>query len=187
MGTTSRLKKWLLRLSAVAVPLWMGIVVVVVTILLVFDLPIPLPPLYLASLVACALAWFFGGKLKGRPRFVFFGSFLGLLGVFLLALDLGLVPIPLKSSWPILLFFISVALVAAGISHYRRAHPIFLVPALAFSALACIFLLFSTHVIQDSIATSAQWWFPVFFLPPLIAVALWVAQRVAGRRKRPAR
>jgi hypothetical protein len=106
----------------------------------------------------------FRRQTQGPSAFRVFRQLFGPPRRFLLALDLGLVPIPLKSSWPILLFFISVALVARAFPLPARA-PDFPRAALAFSALAFIFLLFSTHVIQDSIATSAQWWFPVFFLP----------------------
>jgi hypothetical protein len=164
----------ILRFSAILLPLSIGFTVVVITLLLLGNFVVPRFILCGISLVSGSFLWYAGSLLNNRLRFFFASTFLLFTGVLLLIIDLNPTFLPLPVIWPLLMLFIAISFIVSGFFHYRRALAMFIVPAVAFSCLGFIFLLFSTKVIPISLTSVALWWFPLFFLPSLTAFIIWL-------------
>jgi len=167
----------LLRLSVVVLPSSIGFLAVVITLMTLLNRHLFYMVLPLVS-IACGLflAWS-GHYFEDRFRFHFSASFLLLSGFLLLLLDLGLFSIPLPSVWPFLMLFVGLSFMISGMIRYRRAHPMFIVPAFFFFALGFLFLLFSTDIIHVSLVSLALWWLPLLLVPTIVSFLLWLFRR----------
>ena len=182
MSSKALFKKLILRFSAILLPLSIGFTVVVVTLLLIGDIQVPRFVLCTISLAVGMLLWYAGSILKNRARFFFASSFLLLTGILLLAIDLNPRFFQMPVVWPLLMLFIAISFIVSGFLRFRKAHALYIVPAVAFSSLGFVFLLFSTNIISISLTSVALWWFPLFLLPSLSAFIIWLFRRKHGGR-----
>lgn len=171
------LKKLVLWFSTILLPVSVGFIVVVVTILLIGDFTVPYLIFYLVSIISGLILWYAGVLLKTRVRFFLASTFLLLTGILLFVIDLHPLYIPLPVIWPLMMLFIALSFMVSGFFCSRKLQAIYIVPAVAFSALGFIFLLFSTKVITISLTSAALWWFPLFLLPSLFAVIIWLFRK----------
>ncbi len=177
VGKRDFLKKWTLRLSVVFLPLSIGFIAVSVTLMTLMDYRPPRFLLPLASVLSGILLWFAGVQVEKRARFFFAATFLLLTGGMFILLDAGLLSIPFPAIWPFLMPFIGISFIVSGYLRYRRVHVVYMAPAVAFSGLGFLFLLFATDVITVSIGSIVLWWFPVLLLPSIISMVIWLVQR----------
>lgn len=170
-------KKLFLGLSAVFLPISVGFIAVMITLMMVLNrqvFPIVVP---IVSLVSALLLGWAGILYKNRIRFNFAACFLLLTGGLLLFLDLGWVTIPLPGIWPFLMLFVGCSFMFSGYLKKKQLHPSYIVPAIAFSGLGFVFLLFSTEIITVSFVSVVLWWFPLLLLPAGISVLIWLFHR----------
>lgn len=177
MGKREFLKKWTLRLSVIFLPLSIGFIAVSVTLMTLMDYRPPEFLLPVASILSGIILWFAGEQVKKRARFFFAATFLLLTGCLFILLDAGVLSIPFSAIWPFLMLFIGIGLIVAGYIRYRRVHVVYMAPAIAFSGLGFLFLLFATDIIAVSIGSIVLWWFPVLLLPSIISMVIWLIQR----------
>jgi predicted MFS family arabinose efflux permease len=79
------------------------------------------------------------------------------------------------------MLFFAIAFAVAGYLHYKRLHPLYVVPAFVFAGVGFLFLLFSTDIIHLSLITVALWWFPLLCLPALVSCIIWAAKKLPGK------
>ncbi len=174
---TALIKKYFLRISAILLPAGTGVIAVGVTLMMVFAFttrPFVLPVI---CLIFGNMSLYVAVLEKRRARFYFTGTFLLLLGLLTLLVDYGVLELTLTKLWPMLVMFIGLSLIPAGINRYHRLHPIYIVPTTVFIVLGLFFLLFSTDIIKAPLASVAAWWFPLLLLPVLGVVLLWLHQQ----------
>lgn len=183
MSTKELLKKWILRLSVVLLPLSTGFTVVAVTLLMLGDLEMIPFTFSLLVLVSGGMLLYAAVLLKHHVLFFFAATFLLLTGILLVSIDLGIFFIPLRLIWPLLMLFISFSFMVAGFFRYRRPHAMYIAPSVAFSALGVLFLLVSTKVINASLTAIALWWFPLFVATFLISIIIWLFRNKFASRE----
>jgi hypothetical protein len=181
LSLKSFLKKWLLRVSSVVLPVSIVFVAVSLTLLMLGDFRLPPFVLSAVCFASAAFIWFAAFQMLNRARFSFAATFLTLTGVFLLLVDIRSITLSLRLIWPIIMFFVGISFFVAGLFRYRRLHAVFMAPAVVFCALGLVFLLFSTHFLQFSFIPAFLWWFP-FLLLPVIAFFIWFVRKHAGDR-----
>lgn len=167
----------ILRISVIYLPLSMGFIAVSITLLLLGNYQMQPFTVSLVALASGVFLWFSGMIIHNRARFFFSATFLFLTGILLLLLDFDILAIPARGIWPLLMLFVGSAFTVSGYLHYRKAHAMYIVPSLAFSALGFIFLLFSTDVISVSLRSLVLWWLPLLFIPSLVSLLVWIIQR----------
>ena len=167
----------LLRFSVVFIPLVMGFVVVLTTLFMLGDFRFSPFAGAVCSLVSGVLFWYLGILIKNRARFFFSATFLFLTGILLLLLDMNIVQLSVRETWPLLMLFIGSAFTVSGYMHYRKPHAMYIVPSLVFSTLGFVFLLFSTDIIGVPLRSVMLWWFPLLFIPSLVSLLVWIFQR----------
>lgn len=177
MSTKQTIKRWILRVSAIALPLGIGFLVVVLTLLMLTDIHFPRFSVSPFAIACGLLFWYSAPFLRNRLRFSFAASMLTLTGLLFLFLDFGLVKMPVHGVWPFLMLFVGMSFLVSGSLEYRKAHAVYIVPALAFFVLGGVFLLFSTDIIPLSIMSFVFLWFLLLILPTLISVLIWVSRR----------
>ncbi|MDR0784732.1 MAG: hypothetical protein LBE74_02455 [Treponema sp.] len=140
-----------------------GVLELFAAILGISRLSIIVPALFLAAGAGFAI---YAIKLRNRSLYLFFASYLLLIGFFLVLLVLKVLPIPFSQSWPLLSVFAGLSLIPAGWHRFARIHAVYLFPSLAFIILGCVLLFFSLDL--------APWSFKQFMLewwPLLVALA----------------
>ncbi|MDR2072110.1 MAG: hypothetical protein LBP60_01565 [Spirochaetaceae bacterium] len=103
-------------------------------------------------------------KLNKRPLYLFFATFFILIGVFLFFSALKIIPITLAQGWPLLSVFSGLALLPAGLRHYRAFKYKYLIPSLAFVVLGCTLLVFSFKVVSFSFKRFVINWWPLLIV-----------------------
>jgi len=174
LSTKEVLKKWILRLSVVLLPLSTGFTVVAVTLLMLGDLEMIPFTFSVLVLVSGAILFYAAVLLRNHALFFFAATFLLLTGILLVCIDIDVLFVPLRLIWPLLMLFIAFSFMVAGFFRYRRLHAMYVAPSVAFTVLGFLFLLFSTKVINASLTAIALWWFPLFFAAFLISVTIWL-------------
>lgn len=182
MSTKELLKKWILRLSVVLLPVSTGFTVVAVTFLMLGDLEMIPFTFSVLVLVSGAILMYAALLLKNHALFYFAATFLLLAGILLVCIDLDILFIPLRLIWPLLMLFIAFSFMIAGFFRYRRLHAMYIAPSVAFSALGFIFLLFTTKIINTSLSEIALWWFPLFFGVFFISIVIWLFRKKSTSR-----
>ncbi len=172
----------LLRFSVIFIPLVMGFVVVLTTLFMLGDFRFSPFVGSICALVTGVLFWYLGLLIKNRARFFFSSTFLILTGILLLLLDLNVVHLSVRETWPLLMLFIGSAFTVSGYLHYRKPHALYIVPSLVFSTLGFVFLLFSTDIIGVPLRSVVLWWFPLLFIPSLVSLIVWLSQRTRVTR-----
>lgn len=97
-------------------------------------------------------------------KFLFLCSVFVLLGVFLLAFNLGLFGAPLSSLWPVFPLIIGLSLLPPGFFHYKGVRARFLIPAILFIVLSSVFFLFSFRIITISLRSFISFYWPLLFV-----------------------
>lgn len=166
-----------MRVSAVLLPLSIGLVVVAVTLLMLGDLRLPRFSLTVLSFAFCFLLWYSGVNLGNRARFFFAATFLFLTGSLMLVIDLGVVAVSFPVVWPFLMVFVGVSFFVSGAIRYRRLHAMYIAPGIAFLGFGVLFLLFSFHLIPLSLTSAVLWGFPIFLLPLVITIIIWFVRK----------
>ena len=100
----------------------------------------------------------------GREGNVFAGTFLVLLGGFLLLRESALAAVEIGMIWPIFMTIGGLALVAYGLKKGPESRMNLVVPGIAIILLSVLFLLFSLDIITVSLATVVVRWWPVLFV-----------------------
>lgn len=177
MSRSEMMKKIALRVSWILLPMGIGVFAVALTLTLIGSGRFPIYALSLASLLLGSYLWYAGYALGHRRRFYFSSTFLVLTGLFLFCLKAGIVTLPSRALWPFLMLFFGFAFLVAGHARLDRFHPAYFVPAIAFSGLGFLFLLFSTDIIPFSLGSVVLWWFPVIFLPAILTIVIWLYRR----------
>ena len=116
--------------------------------------------LVLAGVLFTALAI----KLKKRSTYLFFGAFFLMAGFFLFLSALGIAPLPVSQSWPLLSVFSGLALLPVGWRRYGGFHTRYFVPSCAFIILGCVLLVFSLQVVTYSFRQFILSWWPLLFV-----------------------
>lgn len=166
-----------LRLSWILLPLGIGVFSVGLTLTFLGSGRFPIYALSLCSLILGFLLWYAGLALGHRRRFYFSSTFLVITGLFLFCLKAGIVTLPLRAVWPFLMLFLGIAFLVAGHARLDGFHPAYFVPAVAFSGLGFLFLLFTTDIIPFSLGSVVLWWSPVIFLPAILSFLIWLFRR----------
>ncbi len=174
----SLLKKIILRVSDILLPVSIGFVAVAVTLLMLGDLRLPKFILPLISFLSAGVLLSAGILLRTHSRFSFAATFLLLTGGLMLFVDLGVVALSLRVLWPVMTLFVGVSFLSSGFMRFRRPRAVFVTPAVVFLFLGIVFLLFSTRQLRFSILSEYVWWYPVVFLP-VIAFVVWYIRRNA--------
>ncbi|HHU36084.1 MAG TPA: hypothetical protein GXZ47_02525 [Treponema sp.] len=169
--------KFILRFSAVFLPLSMGFVAVSITLVLLGNYRMHPFTISLVALVSGVFLWISGMIIHKRARFFFAATFLFLTGILLLLLDFNVLDFPARGIWPLLMLFVGTAFTVSGYLHYRKIHAMYIVPSLVFSVLGFVFLLFSTDIITFSLRSLVMWWLPLLFIPSLVSLIVWLIQR----------
>lgn len=177
MSTKELLKKLILRLSVVLLPVSTGFTVVAVTLLMLGDLEMIPFTFSVLVLVSGAILLYAAFLLKNHALFFFAATFLLFTGILLVCIDLDILFIPLRLIWPLLMLFIAFSFLVAGFFRYRRLHAMYIAPSVAFTALGLIFLLFTTKIINTSLTAIALWWFPLLFAAFFISVVIWLFRK----------
>ncbi len=177
MSRTAFVNRLLLRVSVILLPVSIALVAVAVTLLMLTDVTIPRLSISLIALFSAALLWWAGILIQIRTRFFFASVFLFLTGILFFILDFQLLHVPSRAVWPLEMLFIGCAFVVSGFIQYGRFHVIYMAPAIVFSALGFLFLLFSTEVISVSFASVVLWWFPILLIPSLASLFIWIFRR----------
>ena len=129
------------------------------------------------SLVCGIVLWYAGILLRDRFRFFFTASLLSLSGLLVLLIDLKCIVLTLRGIWPFFMLFIGISFLVAGSLRFRRLHAVYIVPAVAFTVLGFLFLLFSTSLIHISLESMALWWFPLLILPSVVSFFVWLSRK----------
>lgn len=182
MRTKELVKIWILRLSAILLPVSMGFTVVAITLLMLGNLRMPRFSMSFLSLITGIILWYAGILLKNRVRFFFAATFLLLTSVLLFFIDFNFMYILLPVVWPILMVFVAISFTVSGFLCYHKLHAMYIVLSLAFSGLGVLFFLFSSKLITLSFITVVLWWFPVLFLLSVISLVIWLFQRISAVR-----
>jgi hypothetical protein len=175
----SILKKWILRISAVILPVSIVFVAVSVTLLMLGDFRLPSVSVPAVCFVSAALIWYAAFQMQNRARFSFAATFLTLTGLFLFLIESRPATLSLRLLWPVVMCLVGISFFVSGIFRYRRFHVVFMAPAITFCALGFVFLLFSTHFIQFAFIPVFLWWFPLLLLP-VIGFFIWFVKKHAG-------
>lgn len=177
MPKSGILSSVVLRLSWILLPLGVGVFAVGLTLTLLGSGRFPVYALSLCSLVLGFFLWYAALTLGHRRRFYFSSTFLVITGLFLFCLKAGIVTLPTRAVWPFLMLFLGIAFLVAGHARLDGFHPAYFVPAVAFSGLGFLFLLFTTDIIPFSLGSVVLWWSPVIFLPALLSIVIWLLRR----------
>ena len=124
----------------------------------------------------------------GRTRFLLLGAFMACASAVMLAATLT--GTALSDFWPLFAVSAGVAIVPAGIRHYRKAHAAYIVPAASFLLLGSFFSVFSFGFSSLRFADfMRRWWPGLFIAAGLILLILWILNRARftgrpGTRKR---
>ena len=183
MSTNELLKRSIMRLSTVLLPVSLGLIIIALTLAMLGD--VHFPPFSVSSFsIACGiLLGYTACGLKDRLRFYFASIFLLLTGTLLLLVDVGFVILPFPAIWPFLMLFIGVSFLVAGSLARRRAEAVYIVPALAFAALGTFFLLLTANLIPVSKFSLVLLWCPLLLLPTAVAVLIWLSRKGSKRGK----
>lgn len=160
-----------------ALPVSLGIVIIFTTLYLLglFRLPRYILPLF--SALSSVVLWYAAVLIRTRARFFFGAVFTLLSAALLFLLDSKILVLSPSAGWPFIMLFVGAAFMVSGYLGYNRLHVNYIIPALAFTALGFVFLLFSTDIVRVSLISVVLWWFPVLFLPFLTALILWLFRR----------
>ncbi len=182
MPKSGLLGKIVLRISWILLPLGIGVFAVSLTLTLLGSARLPIYLLFAGSLLLGLALWYAGNLLEHRRRFYFASTFLILTAGLLFCMKAGIVTLPHRAIWPFLMLFVGFAFLVAGHSRLDRIHPAYLVPAIAFTGLGFLFLLFTTDIIPFSLMSVALWWAPVIFLAAIVSFAVWLyRKKVSGK------
>jgi len=114
---------------------------------------------------------------KTRPPALFSGLLLLLSGIFILILNMGILPqgITLKETWPVFMGIVGVSLIPYGSRYGRTIRVSLMVPGIILIVLMAVFLLFSLQIVKESFVDFfIRWW-------PLILVGMGISLIVATR------
>jgi hypothetical protein len=121
-------------------------------------LSIIVPALFLAAGAGFTI---YAIKLRKRSLYLFFASYVLLIGFFLVLLALQVLPIPFSQSWPLLSVFAGLSLIPAGWHRFTRIHAVYLLPAILFIILGCVLLFFSLDLAPWSFRHFMLKWWPL--------------------------
>jgi hypothetical protein len=103
-------------------------------------------------------------KLNKRVIYLFFATFLLLMGFFLFLSALHIVPIPFSKSWPLLSIFCGIALFPAGWRRFGSLKMAYVVPSIAFVFLGAALLIFSLDLVAFSFRQFMLNWWPLLIV-----------------------
>ena len=111
-------------------------------------------------------------KLDKRSTYLFFATFLILLGSFLFLSAMQIIPVSLSEGWPLVSVFGGLALLPAGWRRYRAFLYRYVIPSLAFVTLGCTLLVFSFKMVSFSFRRFIIDWWPLLLIIAGIVLVL---------------
>ena len=177
MSRKEYLKRIILRISAILLPISLVCFTVAFTFGMLGIFEFPRFSISVFSLLCGIILWYAGILLRDRFRFFFTATLLSLSGLLFLLIDLGFIELTLRGIWPFLMLFIGISFMIGGSLRFRRLHAVYIVPALAFTVLGFLFLLFSTSVIRVPLVSLVLWWFPLLILPSVVSFFVWLSRK----------
>jgi hypothetical protein len=96
-----------------------------------------------------------------RNRYVFLGLFLFLTGATFLISGARLIPWGVSKTWPALVLFSGLSLLASGCYRRKRLGMTYLIPGAALIVLSALFFLFSLDIIEEPFSVIAARWWPL--------------------------
>jgi hypothetical protein len=125
-------------------------------------------------------------RLNKRVIYLFFATFLLLVGFFLFLSALHIVPIPFSKSWPLISIFCGIALFPAGWRRFGAFKIAYVVPSIAFVFLGSALLIFSLDLVAFSFRQfMLNWWPLLIVLAGLVLVLVSLGTKFnAGDLKR---
>lgn len=103
-------------------------------------------------------------KLNKRSIYLFFACLLMMTGIFLFLVALGIFPLPIYRSWPMLSIFSGLALLPVGWRSHGRIHPRYFVSSCTFVLLGFTLMGFSLRLIPYTFMSFVHTWWPMFLL-----------------------
>ena len=103
-------------------------------------------------------------RLNKRSFYLFFASLFIMTGIFILLLALGIIPLPISRSWPLLSVFSGLALLPVGWRRCGGFSTRYFVSSCAFVALGCVLMFFSLRVLPFSFKRFILDWWPLLFI-----------------------
>lgn len=180
MSDRDMITKLAVRISAALLPLSVGFLAVAITLLMLIDYSFPRFMVACAALIPGLVLLRVGMVVSHQSRFYFAATFLVLTGLLFLCIDLGLCPVRFSAVWPTLMLFTGMSFLSSGYLRHRKLEISYLVPAIAFTLLGFLFMLFSTRMVRVSFTTVVLWWSPIVFLPMCISLVIWLFRRRGG-------
>ena len=180
MSAKDVLKKWILRLSSILLPVSLVVTIVLITLSLLSDFRMPRFSVFPFCFLAGSVLWYTGLHLEKRSRFIFAATFLGLTGLLFAGIDFDLIAIPLPVIWPLLSLFVGISFSVSGYLRYGKPRAGYVVPAVAFAGLGFVFFLFSSDIINLSFIPVFLWWFPLILVPTLVSIIIWLFRKNGG-------
>jgi hypothetical protein len=125
-------------------------------------------------------------KLNKRVIYLFFAAFLLQVGFFLFLSALGIFPLPLSKSWPLLSVFCGISLFPAGWRRFGTLKTAYVVPSIAFVFLGAALMIFSLGLVAFSFRQfMLNWWPLLVVLAGLVLVLVSLGTKFnAGDLKR---
>jgi hypothetical protein len=117
-------------------------------------------------------------KISARPVYLFFAVFFVLVGAFFFLSGLEAIPVTVIQGWPLFSVFAGLALIPAGLRHFRAVKIPYLIPALAFIVLGFTLIPFSFNLVSFSFRRfMINWWPLLALLSGLVLVLLSLGTR----------
>lgn len=140
---------------------------------------IPLPGVLMMISGACifyvTLVW-----IKRASAF-FAGLYIFACGALFTFIDFNVVESGLDVLWPLFSIFGGICLILTCVFRHGKIRGVYLLPSLILTALGCLFLLFSFHIIHWSFVGFFSKWFPfILIFLGAILVGIFIYQRKAG-------
>ncbi|GMO59265.1 MAG: hypothetical protein Ta2A_05110 [Treponemataceae bacterium] len=123
-------------------------------------------PLWLAIICLLASAFTIYRALARRMkmRYFFIAMFIFFTSILFLLCSAKIIPYSIAQLWPLLTFFSSISLLAAGFYQKKRLNISIAVPAVLLSALGFFLLLFSLRITDMHFFMVASKWWPALFV-----------------------
>ena len=103
-------------------------------------------------------------RLNKRSMYLFFACLLMMTGIFIFLVALGILPLTIQRSWPMLSIFSGLALLPVGWRSHGRVHPRYFISSCAFVLLGFALMGFSLRIIPYSFMAFVHTWWPLIFL-----------------------
>ncbi|MDR1859050.1 MAG: DUF5668 domain-containing protein [Treponema sp.] len=103
-------------------------------------------------------------RLNRRSPYLFFAALFLQAGLFLFLHALGVIPIKMSQTWPLLSVFAGIALFPAGWHRFGIFKVHYIVPSAAFVILGSMLMVFALDLVSFSLAQFVRNWWPLLMV-----------------------